>query len=290
MTENATDERICYTKSMFITVDTGATKTLVAGFTQGGRLETTTTFPTPKNPNEYLSTLQTALQSHFRTVTVKALVIALPGVVEDGVALWCPNLAWKNFAVHKALKHVFQEAPLLIENDANLAGIAETRALNPLSLSSLYVTIGTGIGTSIITNGHIDPGLRYSEGGHALVEFEGQAQEWESFASGRAIYATYGKYAHDITNQRTWDQIADRISRGFLAIIPLLQPQVVIIGGGIGTHFTHYGKQLEAILREKLPPHISLPRFRQAEHPEQAVVYGCYYYALDYLTHHQATD
>ena len=30
--------------------------------------------------------------------------------------------------------------------------------------------------------------------------------------------------------------------------------------------------------------HIPLPRIVQANHPEQAVIYGCYYYALDALT------
>ena len=145
------------------------------------------------------------------------------------------------------------------------------------------MTISTGIGTGIITNGQIDPGLRYSEGGRALVEFDGVVREWESFASGKAIYNTYGKYARDIHETRTWHQIADRISRGFLAVVPIIQPDVIIIGGSIGSYFDQYGEQLEAILQEKLPAHIPCPRFIQATHPEQAVIYGCYYYALDVL-------
>src|SRR5690606_25422172 len=139
------------------------------------------------------------------------------------------------------------KAPVLIENDANLAGLAEARMLDPTPVSSLYVTISTGIGTGVITNGHIDPGLRLSEGGRALIEYDGSVREWESFASGKAIYTIYGKFARDITNKRHWDQIADRISRGFLAAIPLIQPDVIIIGGSIGTYFQRYGKQLEAI-------------------------------------------
>jgi glucokinase len=117
-----------------------------------------------------------------------------------------------------------------------------------------------------------------------LVEFDGMVREWESFASGKAIHATYNSYAKDITNERTWQQIADRISRGFLAVVPMIQPDVIIIGGSIGTYFNRFGTQLEAILREKLPPHIACPTFRQAKHPEEAVLYGCYYYALDTLT------
>ncbi|HEU5122262.1 MAG TPA: ROK family protein [Candidatus Saccharimonadales bacterium] len=269
---------------MLVTVDTGGTKTLIASFGQDGKIEKTLKFPTPKNQNEYVSFLRETLQGRFSDQAVDALVIALPGIVKDGVALWCNNLGWKNFNAHKALADTFGKTPVLIENDANLAGLAETRALDPMPLSSLYVTISTGIGTGVITGGHIDPGLRYSEGGRSLVEFDGIVREWESFASGKAIFETYHKYGRDIKSERTWQQIADRISRGFLAVIPIIQPDVIIIGGSMGTHFKHYGTQLKTILRDKLPPHIPCPRLLEAKHPEEAVIYGCYYYALDYLT------
>jgi len=76
---------------------------------------------------------------------------------------------------------------------------------------------------------------------------------------------------------------ADRISRGFLAVIPILQPDIVIIGGSIGTYFDQFDKQLQNILKEKLPSHIPCPKFVQAKYPELAVIYGCYYYAIDSL-------
>lgn len=268
---------------MLVTVDTGGTKTLIAKFGQDGSIGETIKFPTPANQDEYVKLLRETLQKNYSDEPIEAIVVALPGIVKNGIAVWCNNLGWKNFDAHGALSGVLGKTPILIENDANLAGLAETRILDPMPVSSLYVTVSTGIGTGVITNGKIDPGLRYSEGGRMLVEFDGMVREWESFASGKAIYATYGKYAHDIRSKRTWYQIADRISRGFLAAIPIIQPDTVIIGGSIGTYFDHYGKTLEGMLREKLPPHIVCPRFRQAKHPEQAVIYGCYYYALDYL-------
>jgi predicted NBD/HSP70 family sugar kinase len=165
-----------------------------------------------------------------------------------------------------------------------LAGLAETRTLSPVPTSALYVTLSTGIGTGVITNGRIDIGLRHSEGGHMLIEYAGKLQEWEDFASGRSIYQTYGQYARDITSTKTWDEIADRVSRGFLTVIPMLQPDIIILGGSIGTYFERYSASLQEILDSKLPAHIARPRFLQAAHPEQAVIYGCYYYALDHLT------
>jgi glucokinase len=268
---------------MIVAVDTGGTKTLITLFSQGGEAGEMIKFPTPKDQDDYVTLLRKTLQSHYGGQRIEAVVVALPGIVKDGVAIWCNNLKWANFDAARALKGVLGKTPVFIENDANLAGLAETRSRDPMPRSSLYVTVSTGIGTGITTGGKIDPGLRFSEGGRMLVEFEGEVREWESFASGQAIYKTYNQYARDITSKKTWDEIADRISRGFLAAIPLLQPDLIVVGGSIGTYFDQYAEQLQSILRKHLPAHIPLPRFEASKHPEQAVIYGCYYYALDSL-------
>lgn len=268
---------------MLVAVDTGGTKTLVASFSRAGRLGKQIKFPTPPDQHDYVEQLRSILKKEYGGQRVDAIVIAMPAIVIDGTAVWCNNLKWSNFDVASAMKNVLGNTPIFIENDANLAGLAETRTLSPMPTSSLYVTVSTGIGTGITTNGKIDPGLRLSEGGRSLVEYDGVVREWETFASGKAIRLAYGKYARDIHSKRAWKQIADRISRGFLALIPVLQTDVIIIGGSIGTYFDQYAPQLEAILKEKLPPHIPCPRILQARHPEEAVIYGCYYYAIDAL-------
>jgi len=273
---------------MIVAVDTGGTKTLIAGFDEAGKVTTLFKFPTPPQKEHYIQTLTTHLTTLFGGKQVDAIVIAMPGIIKNGVAVWCNNLKWKNFDVASALQGVLGNAPLYIENDANLAGLAETRQRSPMPLSSLYVTVSTGIGSGVITNGRIDPGLRHSEAGRSLVGYDGVVREWESFASGKAIYNTYRTYARDIKSKRIWRKIADRISRGFLAVIPVIQPDIIIIGGSIGTYFKQYEEDLKGILKEKLPPHIPLPKLVQAKHPEEAVIYGCYYYALDVLADSQA--
>ena len=268
---------------MLVAVDTGGTKTLVASFLEDGRVGEQFKFPTPPTTIEWTIMLKEVLETHFGKEDVEAIVVAMPGIVKDGVAIWCNNLKWMNFDVARALKGVLGNAPLYVENDANLAGLAETRQLRTIPDFSLYVTVSTGIGSGIITNGKIDPALKNSEAGRSLVEFDGSVREWETFASGKAIYTAYGKYGRDISSKRTWHHIADRISRGFLAIIPVLQPNVIIIGGSIGTYFEHFGDDLTKLLKEHLPAHIPTPKLVQAKHPELAVIYGCYYYALDEL-------
>ena len=271
---------------MIVAVDTGGTKTLVTSFGKDGKMRKQFKFATPTSPKEYLETLKKTLLEQFERETVEAVVIASPGIINNGVVIWGGgNLTWKNLDLKSEIQGLLGKAPVFVENDANLAGLGETRLLKKIPPQSLYVTISTGIGTGIITDGHINQALRNSEAGHALIEYDGMVREWETFASGKAIYNTYGKYARDITNQRTWRQIADRISRGFLAVIPILQPDIIIIGGSIGTYFKNYGEQLQNLLKEKLPNHIKCPKFVQAKYPELAVIYGCYYYAIDNINH-----
>lgn len=271
---------LCYTRDMILAIDTGGTKTLVSLLTNEGKVTKSQKFPTPATTDQYTEKLRDVVTSAFAGHEVSCVVVAIPGIIKNGVAVWCNNLGWRNFDAAKALNNLYGEGvPVYIENDANLAGLGEAHALHPIPISVLYVTVSTGIGTGVITNGRIDPGLRLSEGGRMLIEYDGRVREWESFGSGKAIYDTYHRFAADITSRATWRQIADRISRGFLAVIPLIQPDVIVIGGSIGTYFGRYAPELEAILIDKLPPHIPCPTIVQAKHPEQAVIYGCYHYA-----------
>lgn len=267
---------------MLITVDTGGTKTLIASFDKSGKLAKTHRFETPKNQQEYLQKVTKTIRENY-SAEIDGIVVAVPGVIKNNIAVWCANLKWQNFDIANVLEKEFS-CPVLLENDANLAGLAETKMLPLTPETSLYVTISTGIGTGIIINEKIEPALSSSEGGHALVEYDGLVREWESFASGRAIKETYGKYGKDIHDPKLWERIADKISRGFLPIIPFLQPDTIIIGGSIGTYFNRYSEELEKILKHRLPEHILCPDIVQAKHPEEAVAYGCYYYGIEKLS------
>jgi len=268
---------------MLVVIDTGGTKTLVSSFNKQGVLGSQIKFETPKDTVEYIKQLRQIINENYQHKPVEAIIIAIPGIIKDKMVTWCSNLPWRNFDVIGELKGILGGVPIYLENDAKLAGLYEARILKNIPNQLLYVTVSTGIGTAIITEGHINPDLRNSEGGHALIEYDGVVREWQDFASGKAIYNTYGKYARDITSKRTWYQIADRISRGFLAVIPLLQPDAIVIGGSIGTYFEHYGEQLQKLLKERLPEHIPCPTFIPAQNAELAVIYGCYYYAIDNL-------
>lgn len=270
---------------MIIAVDTGGTKTLVASFETGHKAIKSHRFPTPKNTEVYIDTLAQLILKEYDLKKVSAIALASRGFIEKNVVLHDEIiLGWQNFKIVDELKQkLHTDIPIFLENDANLAGLAEVHSLPTTPGAGLYVTISTGIGTGIITNGIIDPHLRLSEGGKSVLEFDGLLRSWESFASGSAIYETYGKYAHDIKDIDTWEAIADKISRGLLALIPLLQPEVVVIGGSIGIYFSQYEKVLKKRLKESFSLSVAVPKIIQAQHPNEAVLYGCHIYAKQQL-------
>ncbi len=268
---------------MIIAVDTGGTKTLIAAFDESGQKTILDRTPTPRDSSEYIKKVSQTI-SAYDSADIYALVVAAPGMIDGGVVKYCPNIGWQSFDLVAQLQAVLPHTKIWLENDANLAGLSEVRSRPDAPKNCLYLTISTGIGSGIIIDGEISPELRLSEAGHALLEYDGKLQEWEKFASGSAIVRDYQQMAKDITEPVTWRQICQRISRGFLAIIPILQPELIIIGGSVGIYFDRYQKILTDILVENLPKNIDCPPIEKAKHPDEAVIYGCYYYGIDKIS------
>lgn len=265
---------------MIIAVDTGGTKTLVTAFTKNRKSSQKHRFITPKDPNEYIETLARLINDEYDLTKVSIISVAAPGLIEKKRINFCTNLPWRNFDLIGDLrKKLATKLPILLQNDANLAGLAEVHALPLLPEVGLYITISTGIGTGVIINGTLDPILQRVHGGRMTLEFDGILRDWEGFASGRAIYETYGRYAHDIDDPQIWTAIGDKISRGLIALIPVFQPDAIIVGGSIGTHYQHYHTVLATLIKDGVPKEFKQPKLTQAIHPQEAVLYGCNIYA-----------
>ena len=266
---------------MLVAVDTGGTKTLVAVFDTDGSVIDSVKFPTPHETHEFIRELSIVIDRLMDKKFLDAISIALPGRIRNGVMMNAGNLKWRHFDIAARLEDHFK-VRIFVENDANLAGLAETRALGKIPPRSLYITVSTGIGTGFITNGLINTDLSESEGGFMMLEHNGTLMKWEKFASGSAIKKKYGKFASEITSKRAWYDIAKNINKGIVCLAPVLRPDVIIIGGSIGTHFAHYSETLNGLAKEYLHDD-TVPRIVQAKHPEEAVIYGCYYYAVEHL-------
>ena len=269
---------------MYLGIDIGGTKTLIASLTNQGVIAESFVFPTPKSYNGFLKELAVNV-AKFSTKKFKALGVAAPGKVdrEHGIVLAFGNLALKNIPLRRDLKRMYN-CPVAIDNDANLAGLSEAMLLKQYDCV-LYVTVSTGIGTGIITNQKIDPEFADSEGGQILIEHKGKPVIWEEFASGRAIVQRFGKRASEITDEKTWKIIAHDIGVGLYDLIAFIQPDVVVLGGGVMSHLDRFDNLLLKELRRYETPLTRIPPIKRAQRPEQAVVYGCYELAKSHYGH-----
>lgn len=260
---------------MYLGIDIGGTKTLVASLDDNGVIQEQFRFPTPRMYGDFIRNLEENV-AKLSTNKFIAAGVGIPGKLDrkKGIAVAFGNLPWKNIPIRDDIQKIVQ-IPVVIENDANLAGLSEAMLLKQYK-KVLYVTISTGIGTGYIVDQKIDPELADSEGGHMLLEHDGKLRAWEDFASGRAIVARFGKRASEITDAKTWHIIAHNIALGLIDFIAMVGPEVIVLGGGVSSHYDKFGDYLQNYLKQFDNPLITLPEIRVAARPEQAVIYGCY--------------
>ncbi|MCE7936520.1 ROK family protein [Candidatus Saccharibacteria bacterium CPR2] len=268
---------------MYLAIDIGGTKTLVAMLDESGSIISSDKFPTDKNYDVFSRNLITSVNK-LRDSNLKAVGVGVPGIVnyQKGTGEVFGNLPWRDVPLVKTIKKSIN-LPVLIDNDANMAGLAEAselrKSISPAPYAVVYITISTGIGTAIVLDGMIDKHFAKSEGGHMMFLHDGKLQTWESFASGKAIKEHYSKFGYEIPEgDPAWDEIAHNLSLGIGNIMALLVPDAIVIGGGIGTHLAKFEPYLKKYLAKHSAVEFlgrSIPKLYQAKHPEQAVLYGC---------------
>lgn len=263
---------------MYLAIDVGATKTLLAVFSQDGKLLYEKKLPTNHEYDQFKKDLGQHLSpDELKTSEISAVACAIPGKVDrrQGVGITFGNLPWQNVPVVADLEKILPGVPVFVENDANLAALYEAHAHKKYK-KVLYITLSTGIGSGLIVDGKIDPAYADSEDGHMVLEHEGKLTKWEDFASGHALVERFGQKAERLDNPFAWKAYAKDIARGLDVLLAVLQPDVVIIGGSVGAHLEKFLPQLEQELKKIVGNMVNLPPIIKASKPEEAVVYGCY--------------
>ncbi|MDQ5886135.1 MAG: N-acylmannosamine kinase [Patescibacteria group bacterium] len=263
---------------MYLAIDIGGTKTLVASINASGEIVKSNKFPTPVDYTDFKKELKANI--HNLDTTFSRGAVAAPGKIDrnHGVLLACSNLTWVNVPLEADIEQM-AHCPIRLENDTKLAGLSEAIHIIDEFKRVLYVTISTGISSALVVDGILDKGMLDSESGQILLEHEGKIRTWESFASGRAIVKKYGKRASDIDSARDWKMISKNIAVGLIDLIAIVQPEVIIIGGGVGSHFEKFKKPLNEQLQKYETPMVAIPPVIGAYKAEEAVVYGCYHLA-----------
>jgi glucokinase-like ROK family protein len=194
------------------------------------------------------------------------IAVGAPGVthIRSGQVEWAPSLDWRDFPLKQRLSDSFQ-LPVAIDNDVNLAVLGEQwfgvgRGVNNL----LLLAIGTGMGAGLIIDGVIYRGHNEAAGevGYFLPEIGALGKHYEQFGAMENIVSGTGiaerakrvlngshpeaelqaLTASDVfeaaRNGEDWashivDETADYLSMVVADIATLLDPELVILSGGV---------------------------------------------------------
>ena len=205
--------------------------------------------------------------------TIEAIGFGLPGQIDykAGMVKSLPNIpGWINIPLGKLIEDEFQ-IPTKLDNDVRCAALGELNFGAGKGCENLIcITIGTGIGSGIVLNGKLVRGASNAAGeiGHIKMTLEkgplcgcGDHGCFEAYASGPSIvtmakeFISGGKSAKykematdgiitpyivaqaalqgDAVSLQIFKQIGEIIGVGLSSVINLLNPEKIIIGGGV---------------------------------------------------------
>ena len=172
--------------------------------------------PSPAKPRPVAETV-TQVAKHFNWKG--ELGIGFPGVVRKGITLTAANIHedWVGLNAAKFIKKVTGRKTCII-NDADAAGLAEMAfgAGKDRQGVVMLVTIGTGLGTALFTDGHLLPNCEF---GH--LEIDGVQAEWMASDAARK------------REKLSWKKWGHRFDKFLHTMERLIWPDLIILGGGI---------------------------------------------------------
>lgn len=186
--------------------------------------------------------------------------IGLPGLIdyEKGVVKVLPNIPGWN-QVH--LKSILQEKvnlPVFVDNDVKIITLAESKFGAGRGVKNLIcLTLGTGVGAGLILDGRLYRGEDNAAGelGHMPLNEHGPQCNcggfgcFERYVGNQALFALASQVMgrphmttelmYEMASQGNkkalefWKKAAEHIGNGLVGIVNLLNPRLIIIGGGI---------------------------------------------------------
>lgn len=264
-------------------LEAGGTKMVCAIGNENGEIFERVSIPT-ETPEVTLP----KIVDYFKDKGIEALGIGCFGPIDlnrnsdtYGYITTTPKLAWVNCNIVGILKEALG-VPVGFDTDVNGSALGEaTWGITKGLENSMYITIGTGIGAGVISNGKLLHGMLHPEAGHVLLRkhpddhYEGKCPYHktclEGLAAGPAIEARWGKKGVELADRKeVWEMEAFYIAQALVDYIVVLSPQRIVLGGGV-MHQEHMmplvreevKKQLNGYLKTKeledLESYIVLP-------------------------------
>jgi len=209
---------------------------------------------------------------------VAGIGFGLPGLVDPqkGIVNFLPNIeGWRNVPLRKIAQDQLK-VPVCIDNDVNMITLGEWRYGAGQGYHNLMcMTLGTGVGAGLILNDTLYRGEGYVAGelGHMPLNECGpkcNCGGWGCFetyvGNGRLLHKASKVFKNkkielpDIYqlasegNQKAlkfWKDTAGHIGNGLIGIVNLLNPRLIIIGGGVSNNFTFLKKEINTIIRDR---------------------------------------
>lgn len=197
---------------------------------------------------------------------VLGIGVGAPGVTlfEEGIVTWAPSLGWRDLPLRELLAQRFGLA-VVVENDVNLAALGEYGFGVAKGASSLVcLAVGTGIGSGIVLERKIYRGYHQSAGevGYLLPSKDALGKRYEQFgaleslASGTGVVQRAQELVRSLhlpidpetltaetvfdlaRNGEAWaqtivDETIDYLALIIAAISVVLDPEVIVLGGGV---------------------------------------------------------
>jgi len=227
--------------------------------------------------------------------------IGTPGTIdsETGLLKNSNTTCLNGVPIKKELESLL-EIPVLIANDANCFALAETLIgvipdNCPKAEVVFGVILGTGVGGGIVVNGHVLNGLHGigGEWGHIRLETPGKNCYCgnrgcvETVISGPALEKHYKDLSGNalplsqIANRQTddehaaatLDRLTEMFSKGICQVINVLDPDAIVIGGGVGNLEQIY-KDCPAIIEKYIFNHHFNGKLLQPKLGDSAGVFG----------------
>lgn len=256
-----------------VVVDIGGTKTEV-GIVKKGKVIKSVKYLTPQNKREFLNRLvhsvKMIMDGHH---LIKGLGVSIASAVYRGKVLNPPNLPLKNFDLENYLKKKLN-MKVKVENDGNCFALAELHYGYGRSYKNfVLVALGTGIGGGIIINKKLysAKGVAGEIGHIPISEYHemcglGHKGCFEAMASGKALvklskeiigeeYKAFELVKMSKKGNKKAKKVLSKISGylgiGFSSIINILNPDAIIISGGLRDSAPYMLKDIKKVIKKR---------------------------------------
>ncbi len=221
---------------MYFLGDIGGTKIRLAFAQNQNKIEKFLILRTPQNYKDFLNLIRNISQNY----KFKKAVFGFAGNFDKNKEklIYAPNLKdYQNKNLKRDLEKILN-CPVLLENDAALAGLGEAKFGAGKKYKIIaYITLSTGIGGVKIVNQRIAENFYGFEPGHSyfLINFQNFSyfSQIEDLISGSALEKIFGKKPEEIKNKKIWEEIHQILAMFLVNVSLFWSPEVIILGGGI---------------------------------------------------------